>query len=124
MVLFYLHIYGYVCLRNPFHFLPVIVKSYGNDIEHTFKVSSRKSSARVQISAGSFGNIPLLFIIHTFLRWGLYVFLAGLDLYKMYSFLIHRNDVYFQMATSPVPLKNRMTYAFQISAGRIFSSSA
>jgi hypothetical protein len=64
------------------------------------------------------GLFPVAYII---LGRGLNIFLAGLYLYKMYSILIKRDDVYLKMSASPVSLEYRVPEPFKVSDCDILS---
>ena len=85
-----------------------------NDIERALVVAVWDALSAVEEAQCRFCYPGLLPISDIVLRSGLNVLLAGLYLYKMYSILIKRYDVYLKMSASPVPLKYRVSESLQV----------
>ena len=69
-------------------------------------------------------NPSLLCQAYIFLGRSLYVFLAGLHFYKMYSIGSGRDDVYLEVPRPEISLKDHMSFGFKQPAGKIFSSAS
>ncbi len=83
-----LNIYRYISLRNPFQTDITICKCHSHHIEEAFRCSERPVAYVVEVTQGSLYDTSLFLESDIVLRWCLYAFLAGLDLYKMYSVCI------------------------------------
>ena len=111
-------------MRDPLCRVLVAVKCHSHHIEHAFVAAERLSPAASEETLCRTYDPALLSPVYTFLRGSLYAFAAGLDLYKMYSSCIIRNDVNLKMPAAPVSFQDNMSHAFQHSAGDIFSCAA
>ena len=99
----------------------VACESYRHDIEHHLMTSIRHSLSASEEALCRLHDIALLLSVHAHLRGSLYVFLAGLDLYKMYSFGVVRDQIHLKMPAPPVPFKDGVAHFPQKLAGQVFS---
>ena len=111
-------------MRHPFGNIFLSAKSYSHYIEYTFMAAIWFSSSTPEKTLGCTDNPLLLFPVHTFLRWCLHVFAAGLHLYKMYSIHRKRDYIDFKMAAAPISFQDSVTHSFEQSACNIFSFSS
>ena len=103
---------------------PIILKGYCHNVKEAVSVTEGLTLATFQKTARRLDYPSLLPPIHILLGRRLYVFTAGLNLYKMYSSRIDRNQIYLEMSRSPISLDNRLSYAFQVVASKILSGLA
>lgn len=108
----------------PLYLICGAVECHCNYVEEAFHFSVWQNISPVEEGIGGFSKSFLLEYIHIVLWRSLYAFLAGLDLYKMYSFCIECYDIYLKMSASPVPFQNGVSMLQQPFAGKIFSQSA
>jgi hypothetical protein len=87
-------------------------------------ISIRNSFSAFKEAKCRFCYSGLLLITYILLRRGLYIPSAGLYLYKMYSIFVQRDDVYLQVAVSPVPGQYSMTESLKVSASQVFPKSS
>ena len=108
----------------PVYFVSGTMECHRNYVEEALHVSGRKRLRPVEEGIGCFCESFLLECIHIVLRRRLYAFLAGLDLYKMYSFCIECYDIYLKMSAAPVSFKDDVSVLLQPFASDIFSQLA
>ena len=111
-------------MRDPLHLWRLTLECHRDNVERTFVTAVWHSMPAVEETQCRAGYARLLRMSHVFLRGGLYAFLAGLYLYKMYSILCERDDVDLQVPASPVSGHYRVPETFQMGAGDVFSSFA
>ena len=108
----------------PLYFIRRAMECHGYYVEKAFHVCIGQCFSPVEESVCGFCQSFLFCRIHVVLRRSLYAFLAGLHLYKMYSFRIECYDIDFKMSAAPVPFQYCMAMLLKPFAGQIFSESA
>ena len=106
---------------DPFYLGFFSFECHSDDIKRAFKVAIWKSVFAFQETLRRFCYFFLLPVVHVFLGWSLDVSAAGLYLYKMYSILVQRDDIYFKMSASPVSSQYGVSKALKMPAGDVLS---
>ena len=97
---------------------------YRRNIKKAFVIAIRQSFPCFKEVCGGFNYSCLLQTVNILLWRSLDVQSAGLDLYKMYSFLIEGYNVYLKMSASPVPFKYSVSVPLQEVAHYLFAFPA